>query len=113
MKVVSPAMTSVRRFVPRSENLKKPSKVPSPLCQRSGTANIATRRGLFLEAQEGLVLLPEEPGHGGEPQPDYGGVGGGELGGGDRGGGGRDDPGGFVVGGGGGVVVPPGGGGGG
>jgi len=31
MKVVSPATTSVRRFVPRSENLKKAPKIHSPL----------------------------------------------------------------------------------
>jgi hypothetical protein len=30
MKVVRPAMTSVRRFVPRSENLKKLSKISYP-----------------------------------------------------------------------------------
>jgi hypothetical protein len=31
MKVVRPASTSVRKFVPRSENLKNAPKVPSPL----------------------------------------------------------------------------------
>src|SRR5918999_1346443 len=67
MKVVSPAITSVRKFVPRSENLKKAPKVPSPLFQAA------------LEPEEGLVLLPEEPGHGGEPEPDYGRVGGEDL----------------------------------
>jgi hypothetical protein len=30
MKVVRPAMTSVRKLVPRSENLKKPPKVHLP-----------------------------------------------------------------------------------
>src|SRR3712207_47914 len=42
-------------------------------------ANIATGVALFLEAEEGFVLLPDEPGHGGEPEPDYGGVGGEDL----------------------------------
>jgi hypothetical protein len=32
MKVVRPAMISVRRPVPRSENLKKPSKISNPPC---------------------------------------------------------------------------------
>src|SRR5215211_1415274 len=79
MKVVSPAITSVRRFVPRPENSKKSPKSHHPSAESTCATNIATREGDFpespLEAEERLVLLPDQPGHGGEPEPDYGRVG--------------------------------------
>src|SRR5918995_4880646 len=81
MKVVSPASTSVRMLVPRSENLKKPPKSHHPSAETAcPCANIATRGATFpggwLEAEKGLVSLPHQPGKGGEPEPDDGRVGG-------------------------------------
>lgn len=61
MNVVRPAMTSVRKFVPRSVNLKKRSKKLSPLptCRRRAicTANIATGGKLFQRAQRPMNVL--------------------------------------------------------
>src|SRR5215204_1526615 len=104
MKVVSPATTSVLRFVPRSENLKKVRKVSiSPLPfyvrknitfqqvsqdprslqaevlrgakRRADKRRRRSGRADWLQTEKRFVPLPDQPGYGEEPEADYGRVG--------------------------------------